>query len=93
MPPIPDRFYKKTATKKPTTKPEPLKSPITPQKKLRCVACSGTGVNSRGNDCVACNGTGKKSYKCPHCLKIVIETQRETHDLLGGSVGGCQRIW
>jgi hypothetical protein len=33
--------------------------------KERCVACSGTGKNSRGKDCVPCDGTGRKKKVKP----------------------------
>lgn len=50
-----------------------------------CVACKGTGKDSRGKTCRICHGTGKKKKqesksddKCPHGYKFGIDT--EDHD-------------
>jgi RecJ-like exonuclease len=53
-----------------------------------CVSCRGSGVSSKGYECYPCQGTGKASYKCPHCLEIVVEADRESHDK-----HLCQHIW
>lgn len=44
--------------------PDNLKS----NKKLPCIACSGTGKSSKGGRCYPCNGTGTPYvWKCEKC--------------------------
>jgi hypothetical protein len=50
----------KTATKKPVDVPDPEEEREYIPKRDRCVACEGTGKNSKGKDCPICEGTGRK---------------------------------
>jgi len=51
--------------KKVETKPESKKKVETKPKGEICVACQGTGKNSRGKECPICEGTGQKKVKAP----------------------------
>lgn len=47
--------------------PKPIRDP---NKKPPCVACGGTGKNSRGSRCVPCNGAGVPYvWVCPYCKR------------------------
>lgn len=81
----------KRRARKPEPEPEEEEEPEPPKKSkklepakrrsiIACIACEGTGKNSKGGPCRACGGTGERQNKnkCPHGFKFGIDT--EEHD-------------